>query len=461
METFRHVLSFTNPPLEPGGTRPTRESTIPPRVEPRHKPTGLGYPARMDSPSRPDWRRLLVLYWITSVVEGIGVAQIYAFMSTRLSEVGMSDADIGHVLGLLFSLFFVAGLPLIPLWGVWADKYSRKAVIIRSALVEAVVFVAVAASAAPWQLAVSMVLVGFQLGNSGVMIAAIRDVTPRPRLGLAMGIFASSTPLGFGLGPEVGQVMIGSLHYSSAAVFMVSAGLSVAVALMLALGSAEVRPEIVPTGSTLRLAFGAVRGVFADRTVRWLFAVSAIVFVGRQMALPYLPLVVHATEGSSLRAAGSVGTVLFVSAIFGAVLAPVSGWAADRIGFRRVLVVAVAGSAVSIWFLGAAPTVAWIAVAATLQTAFQAGVGSMVSGLLAVEVPSERRSATLNLIYLPLYFGGVAGPAVASIVYSRGLDAVFGVAAGVLVGATVLAIMFARRTTAPAVEAWTGTDASF
>jgi MFS family permease len=48
----------------------------------------------------------------------------------------MSDADIGHVLGLLFSLFFVAGLPLIPLWGVWADKYSRKAVVIRSALVE-------------------------------------------------------------------------------------------------------------------------------------------------------------------------------------------------------------------------------------------------------------------------------------------------------------------------------------
>jgi len=407
----------------------------------------------MDSPSRPDWRRLLVLYWITSVVEGIGVAQIYAFMSTRLSEVGMSDADIGHVLGLLFSLFFVAGLPLIPLWGVWADKYSRKAVIIRSALVEAVVFVAVAASAAPWQLAVSMVLVGFQLGNSGVMIAAIRDVTPRPRLGLAMGIFASSTPLGFGLGPEVGQVMIGSLHYSSAAVFMVSAGLSVAVALMLALGSAEVRPEIVPTGSTLRLAFGAVRGVFADRTVRWLFAVSAIVFVGRQMALPYLPLVVHATEGSSLRAAGSVGTVLFVSAIFGAVLAPVSGWAADRIGFRRVLVVAVAGSAVSIWFLGAAPTVAWIAVAATLQTAFQAGVGSMVSGLLAVEVPSERRSATLNLIYLPLYIGGIAGPALGAGVVTVGLRTVFYVAALILAAGVVLAIA-AISAVAAAFDGW-------
>jgi hypothetical protein len=68
----------------------------------------------------------------------------------------------------------------------------------------------------------------------------------------------------------------------------------------------------------------------------------------------------------------------------------------------------------------------------------------MVSGMLAVEVPSERRSATLNLIYLPLYFGGIAGPAIASIVYSSGLDAVFSVAAGVLVGATVLSLVFAR-----------------
>jgi len=352
----------------------------------------------------------------------------------------MSEADIGHVLGLLFSLFFVAGLPLIPLWGVWADKYSRKAVVIRSALVEAVVFLAVAASGAPWQLAVSMVLVGFQLGNSGVMIAAIRDVTPRPRLGLAMGVFASSGPLGLGLGPAIGAVMISWWHYSSAAVFTFSAGLSVAVALMLAFGSAEVRPEVVPTGSTLRLAFGAVRGVFADRTVRWLFAVSGAVFVGRQMALPYLPLLVPLRHD-----AGSLGVVLFVSAIFGALLAPVAGWAADRIGFRRVLVVAVAGSGVAVLSIGLAPTIAAIAVAATMQTAFQAGVGSMVSGLLAVEVPSERRSATLNLIYLPLYFGGIAGPAIASVVYSRGLDSVFVVAAGVLAGATLLSLVFARR----------------
>jgi hypothetical protein len=40
---------------------------------------------------------------------------------------------------------------------------------------------------------------------------------------------------------------------------------------------------------------------------------------------------------------------------------------------------------------------------------------------------------------------------VASVVYSHSLDAVFAVAGGVLVGATLLAIVFARRI-APAVE---------
>jgi hypothetical protein len=44
----------------------------------------------------------------------------------------------------------------------------------------------------------------------------------------------------------------------------------------------------------------------------------------------------------------------------------------------------------------------------------------MVSGLLATEAPAERRSATLNLIYLPLYIGGIAGPAIGAVVVTAG-----------------------------------------
>jgi MFS family permease len=399
----------------------------------------------VNSRAVPDWRPLLALYWFTSFIEGLGVAQIYAFLPNRLTEVGLASADVQHLVGILGSLFFLSGLPLIPLWGVWADKYSRKGVIIRSALVEAVVFGVIAASTAPWQLVVGMLLVGFQLGNSGVMIAAIRDATPRHRLGLALGIFAASSPLGFGAGPALGAFMIDQLRFTSAAVFALAAVLSVGMAIVLAVASREVRPEVVPTGSTLRLAFGAVRGVMSDPIVRWLFVVYGVVFVGRQMAAQYMALLVHDVEHTSLEVAGSVGLVLGVATIVGAAVSPLGGWVADKLGFRPVLVAAVAGIAVAFALLPLGTTVAWLAVAYSLAIAFQAVVGAMVSGLLATETPADRRSATLNLIYLPLYIGGIAGPALGAGVVTAGLRAVFFASALILAGGAVLAIGFARR----------------
>jgi DHA1 family multidrug resistance protein-like MFS transporter len=394
---------------------------------------------------RPDWRGLLAVYWIVSFVEGLGVSEIYAYLPNRLAEVGLDDADIQRLVGILGALIFVCGLPFIPLWGVWADKYSRKAVIIRSALVEAVVFGIIAASTSLWQLVAAELLVGFQLGNTGVMMAAIRDVTPPRRLGLAFGTFAASTPLGFGAGPTLGAYMIDQMHLSSGAVFGVAALLSVAIALLLAVGSAEVRPDVVPSGSTLRLAFGAVRGVMADPIVRWLFLVYSIVFLGRQMSGQYMALLVHQIEGTTMEVAGSVGLVLGVATIVGAAVSPVGGWISDRLGFRTVLVAAIAGMAVAFGALPFAPSAAWLAAFYSVAIAFQAVVGAMVSGILATEVPSERRSATLNLIYLPLYLGGIAGPALGAAVVATGLRSVFYLAAAFLAFGTLTAFAFARR----------------
>ena len=78
------------------------------------------------------------------MVEGLGVSQIFALLPTYLREMGVAEADRLAFVGLFSALIFVVGMPLVPLWGVWADKYSRKAVIVRSALVEAVVFAGVA-----------------------------------------------------------------------------------------------------------------------------------------------------------------------------------------------------------------------------------------------------------------------------------------------------------------------------
>ena len=121
-------------------------------------------------------------------------------------------------------------MPLVPLWGAWADKYSRKVVIVRSALVEAVVFAAVALAREPWQVALAMLLIGFQLGNTGIMLAGIRDVTPRHRLGTTIAIFGASGAVGFAVGPALAGILIDGFGWAIPPVFALSALLSVGTA---------------------------------------------------------------------------------------------------------------------------------------------------------------------------------------------------------------------------------------
>src|SRR4026207_2435082 len=143
---------------------------------------------------RSDWRRILAVFWLTSLVEGLGVSQVFALLPLQLHTMGVTGSDRLAFVGLFGSLLFVLGLPLVPLWGVWADRYSRKAVIVRSALVEMAVFVGMALAREPWQVALSILAIGFQLGNTGVMLGAIRDASPAHRLGTILSGFGGPRP---------------------------------------------------------------------------------------------------------------------------------------------------------------------------------------------------------------------------------------------------------------------------
>ena len=400
-----------------------------------------------DRGGRDDWRIIVAIFWLTSMVEGLGVSQVFAFLPSYLREMGVAEADRLPFVGLFGSLIFVVGAPFVPLWGVWADKYSLKAVIVRSALVEAVVFACVALSREPWQLALSVLLIGLQLGNTGVMLAGIRDVVPRHRLGTVIAIFGASGPIGFATGPWLGGILIDTFGFSISGMFWVSSGLSVLTAAIVWFLSREVRPEVIPEGRVLDLAFGAVRGVLADPAVRRIFAIYGIAFLANQMSRPYQPVVVEQLFGTGPGLASAIGFVVGTAALAGAVTSPLGGVLGDRFGFRPVLIGALLGGAAALLAVTVAPGLEVLALAFLAFAAFNGTVGAMVFGLLATEVPAESRSATLNLVYLPLYAAGIVGPAIgAGVAAAVGLDGPFLVGAAVfLVGAVVVALRVRPR----------------
>ncbi|TAM56836.1 MAG: MFS transporter [Chloroflexota bacterium] len=401
-------------------------------------PTSIG----PDERGLPRWRWLLAAYWITALVEGLGVSQIFAFLPQYLESMGLTRSEALPYVGIFSALIFLVGMPLVPLWGVWADRYSRKAVIARSAVVEAVVFAGVALSREPWQLAGSLLLVGLQLGNTGIMLAALRDASPRARIGTVLALFGSASPIGFAVGPIVGGVVVDGLGWGLPAVFAISAGLSILIVVLIAFGTDEIRPAVVPQGGTLELAFGALRGVAADPPTRRIFAIFFVAFLANQMARPYLPVLVGNVNGPQ-DLASAVGLVVGVAALVGALFAPLGGWLGDRIGFRRVLVAALVGSGLTSILLPAAPSVVALAGVALLWAGLYAVIAPMVFALLATEVSVERRSQTLNLVYLPLYLGGIVGPILASGVVGLSVAVPF-LAGAVVYGAGALAVSLMR-----------------
>jgi DHA1 family multidrug resistance protein-like MFS transporter len=384
------------------------------------------------------WVALLILFGIASTIETVTVSHVFRFLPLYLGTVQVPAADIPAWTGFLNAAFFLFGLPLVPFWGVWAERYGRIPIIARSAFVEMVVCALLWLAQNPWEAAFAILLVGFQLGNTGVMLTALRAVTPPGRVGLAISLFGVSPSLGFALGPAAGGWLVDHNILNLHTLFAVDAALSLASGVMLLVFAREGTRPPPPPGPATRLALDALRLALTGRLTRIVFGVFGLAYFAPQIANPFLPLLVVRLHGSIAGAAGQIGIVFGASALVGALLSPLAGAAGDRYGFKRLLTGACLLAAASLITLALAPDLVWVTVGAVALGAASATAISMVFALLATAVPEERRATTLNLVLVPIYFASVAGGVAGALLVREGLDTVLWTGAAVALVAALL-----------------------
>ncbi len=382
-----------------------------------------------------------MLFGITSTVEAFTVSHVFRFLPLYLATVHVPPAEVPAWTGYLNAAFFLFGLPLVPFWGVWSERYGRIPIVARSAFVEMVVFTVLWFAQNRWEAAFALLLVGFQLGNTGVMLTALRAATPRGRVGLAISLFGVTPSLGFALGPTAGGWLVDRGVLNLHTLFACDAAMSLAAGVMLlALAREGPRPPR-PSGSATRLAFDALRLALTGRVTLIVFAVFGLAYFAQQIANPFLPLLVIRLLGSTSGAAGQIGLVFGASALLGAFLSPIAGAAGDRYGFRPLLAGACVLAAASLAALAAAPDLVWLTVGAVALGAATATAISMVFALLATAVPEERRATTLNLVLLPIYVASIAGGVVGAILVREGLNTVLWTGAAISLIAALLTTM--------------------
>src|ERR1700694_586190 len=278
-----------------------------------------------------------VLFGISSTGEEFAVSHVFGYLPLYLGPVHVPPADVPAWTGYLSAAFFLFGLPLVPFWGVWSERYGPIPIIARSAFVEAVVFPGLWFARNRWEAAFALLLVGFQLGNTGVMLTALRAVTPQGRVGFAISLFGVTPSLGFALGPTAGGWLVDHGVLNLHTLFALDAGMSLlAGVLLLAFAREGTRPP-APSGSAVRLALGALRMALTGRLTLIVFGVFGLAYFALQIAHPFLPPLVMRLHGGTAGIAGQIGIVFGASALLGALLSPLAGAAGDRYGFRPPL----------------------------------------------------------------------------------------------------------------------------
>ena len=414
----------------------------------------------------PAWRRIVAVYIAVQFAEIFGVSMIYSYLPLALEGTGVPIGDIASFTGIAIAGLFVIGAPQVPIWLAIAELRSRRLVIVRSGLIALAALIAFAVADQAWQLVAATVALGFWLGNTGVMLATIREVAPASERARVISLFSAAAPMGFAAGPLLAAWLIGGLGLTLAAPIAVAALLNGVLILANVVAIPDVRPTVQQRGSVLQVAKRGIVEVLTDPIARAGYLVLMLAIAGERMLRPALPLrIAEVSIGPDVAGmaeplatpgvAGAVGLLIGLTALAGAVAAPaIAFYAFRRVGIARSAGAAFAAGAVAAVALAVAPTLPLLAVAVTVIAAISALLQAAVFTWLAERIAPARRSAALSLSLFPLYAGNVAGLAAASAAARAGspregdllaLTPIFAASALVLAAGVVSAALLHRR----------------
>jgi MFS transporter, DHA1 family, multidrug resistance protein len=371
------------------------------------------------------WLAIAVLFAATTCVESMSWTQLTAYTPLYLRELHVPAAQVPSWIAAMSSLGWILALPLAPFWGVLADRYSRKLVIVRSAAIEAVVFAGWALATSPVVALVFRSLNGFILGNTGVMLAVQASTTPKQRLALAIGIVAAGSPAGRALGPILGAALVHVIDVRG--MLLVDAALSLVITILLTVVMRDPEHERPADLRVLSLLRGALDEILNKPLVWRLFLATAITQVGLWTVLPYVPIYIARLAPNN--AVTAVGVVLSSVGVGQAIASPLWGLAIQRFGHRAVLNTTSIGAAAALTAVAFSHSLPLFALALVANGVFAAAILTASMAVMAATVSPERRGAVLGQILFPFYLGGVFGPPLGAIAFGVGQAAVFGIAA--------------------------------
>ncbi len=371
------------------------------------------------------WARLLILFTVVSLIEAVFYGSLSAFIPLHLPELGIARADVQPWVGAITSFASLVGIPLVPIWGTLADRFSRKFVIVRSFVIHLVATVVMLAAPNVWVFAAGRALLGFANGDTALMLATMAERAPAGRLGFAFAVINSSLSVGSFTGALAGGPIVDRFGFNTLLAGIGVLLFGVVIALLVAYRET---PRTRTSRPILVMTFESIRIITRSPALLILFIAQFAVGTGWMLVYTYAPLVVTSMH-TGPDPGTTVGIVMAVGGLGTLLLGPLIGSTADKVGYWRALLTVVA-VVICLWVgltfvrdLGAFMPL-W-----AILNGVMSSVSSLAFNIVSNVVDDDARGRIMAFAYLPLNFGSFVGPALGSLITGISLYAIFPAAA--------------------------------
>ncbi|MEK5398059.1 multidrug efflux MFS transporter [Paenibacillus sp. FSL K6-2859] len=282
------------------------------------------------------WKRNLIVCWFGMFVTGVGMSQIAPVLPLYIKHLGVDNADsVAQFSGIAFGITFIVSAIFSPIWGLAADRFGRKPMLLRASLGMAIVISCMGFAPNVYVLIALRLLQGTITGYSTACTTLIATQTDKEHAGYALGTLSTASIAGALLGPTIGGFIAESLGLQSS--FFVTGGLMLVAFITTALFVKESFHREDKKTLSIKEVWSSVPEKSLTLT---LFVTFFILTVDLYSVEPIITVYVTQLSKSASHVALLAGMTFSASGLANIIAAPRLGKLSDRIGAQKVILVA-------------------------------------------------------------------------------------------------------------------------
>jgi MFS family permease len=378
------------------------------------------------------WQKNLLLLWLSQLAVMSGFSAMIPFVPLFIKEnFGITQTSELAYYVAMFNFFGTLGYAIFcPIWGVLADRFGVKPMLLRGTFVTSWMFPLMAYVPSAGWLVFLRLTTAACAGTTAASQVMIARNTPDHKQGFAQGVLTTAVWGGAMLGNVIGGFIIHYFSYSHA--FWFCGILYVFAGIAVLFTQDDFTGQVRMPGRHVVRVKGILPFVPAfTRSVWLLLFLFLLMGTVRTIEAPYVALKIEAITGSADAAywTGIVSAVACVGAILSGV---VNGYLSDKLSPLKMLVPLLLCSAAALYLQGCANNLFLFSASRALLYISAGGLPPILQKQLSAMTPKRKRGSVFGFSSAFNSSGGMIAALIGGWCFSHiSLNGVFYVAASV------------------------------